>query len=682
MHSTNAMPYGDTWTSSRARRLGAMLGFVAGWLALASAALAAPSAAQLCAAAKQRASAQLAQCRLKADATFASRGDATKRDAAHVKCSAKLALAFAKADDQYGAACPSSGDASAVERYLIASTEKAREWSAGRLAAPFVFERTLASGQSTCWLGGTDSVDPIAAPCTGTGQDGETASGAAPSFVDNGDGTVTDQNTGLQWEKKSDDGGAHDYETPYYVNGVCSANMATPCTRDADCTTLGGTCSTFGFQTIYQAVDALNAAQFAGHDDWRVPNVRELWTTVDWGFSSAGALPVSSAFDDSCVPGCTSAACSCQYPAQLATSTSVRAFDGGTYRFPFVQFNLGVGGIDTKLSLYRLRAVRGGNVTADAPSGVAAGCEAAKVAAQASFALCRLRAEATFTKSGDATKRSDALATCGTKLAEAYGKAEAKFPGACATSADVNEVRAYHESAATRLVDWTTGKLAAPFTFERLSETGQDSCWLGVNVQVACAGTGQDGDARAGAALEFVDNGDGTISDRNTGLQWEKKSDDGSLHDKDAVHPWVGKCTANSSTWCTRDADCLLLGGTCGGTTAFEWIDQLNAASFAGHDDWRLPSARELESIVAHTMQDQDAPKIAAAFDANCGSDSSGNPGCTVTDCSCGPPSVYHSSTTVELLPAWNFVLDYSRGVVAGEVKNSSRAVRAVRGGS
>jgi hypothetical protein len=31
----------------------------------------------------------------------------------------------------------------------------------------------------------------------------------------------------------------------------------------------------------------------------------------------------------------------------------------------------------------------------------------------------------------------------------------------------------------------------------------------------------------------FVDNGNGTVTDNLTALQWEQKSDDGSIHDKD-----------------------------------------------------------------------------------------------------------------------------------------------------
>jgi hypothetical protein len=344
---------------------------------------------------------------------------------------------------------------------------------------------------------------------------------------------------------------------------------------------------------------------------------------------------------------------------------------------------MGVGGVDSKISYYWARAVRGGALAADAPAGAAAGCEAAKAAAQAAFALCRLKAEALYTKTADATKRDAAEAACATKLVAAYAKAEATYPGACAVADDVDDVRAYHEAAAARLVDWTAGRLTAPFTFERLAATGQTRCWLGASIEVGCDGTGQDGDAQAGAAPDLVDGGDGTITDRNTGLQWEKKSDDGSLHDKDDTYPWVGKCTADGKTWCTRDADCLLLGGTCGGTTVFEWVDQLNAAQFAGHDDWRVPNIRELESIVSHGVESSSAPYVPAAFDTNCGSESAGNPGCTVTDCSCTRPFVYRASTTLDTMPSFAYGLDFARGTASGIAKTATYyAVRAVRGGS
>jgi hypothetical protein len=44
--------------------------------------------------------------------------------------------------------------------------------------------------------------------------------GPGPRLVDNGDGTVTDNETGLMWEQKTDDGGIHDATNRYsWSNG-------------------------------------------------------------------------------------------------------------------------------------------------------------------------------------------------------------------------------------------------------------------------------------------------------------------------------------------------------------------------------------------------------------------------------------------------------------------------------
>ena len=53
------------------------------------------------------------------------------------------------------------------------------------------------------------------------------------------------------------------------------------------------------------------------------------------------------------------------------------------------------------------------------------------------------------------------------------------------------------------------------------------------------------GTIQAGATLRYVDNGDGAITDLNTGLIWEKKDDNnsGGLHDKDNTYRWSGDGT-------------------------------------------------------------------------------------------------------------------------------------------
>ena len=55
------------------------------------------------------------------------------------------------------------------------------------------------TGQTTC-----SDESGVSRPCTGTGEDGEHQKGVAwpnPRFTDNGDGTVTDNLTGLIWLK-------------------------------------------------------------------------------------------------------------------------------------------------------------------------------------------------------------------------------------------------------------------------------------------------------------------------------------------------------------------------------------------------------------------------------------------------------------------------------------------------
>ena len=91
-----------------------------------------------------------------------------------------------------------------------------------------------------------------------------------------------------------------------------------------------------------------------------------------------------------------------------------------------------------------------------------------------------------------------------------------------------------------------------------------------------------DGDLRLGAPFRYQDNGDGTITDLNTGLMWEKKCVDSvscpagtNLHNVNNRYDW------NEGIW--------------------RWIAAVNAengSGYAGHNDWRIPNLRELQSIV------------------------------------------------------------------------------------
>jgi hypothetical protein len=179
--------------------------------------------------------------------------------------------------------------------------------------------------------------------------------------------------------------------------------------------------------------------------------------------------------------------------------------------------------------------------------------------------------------------------------------------------------------------------------------SGQTTCYSTTGVVVACAGTGQDGEKQAGANLAYQDNGDGTVTDLNTGLTWEKLSDDGSVHDRDAVFTF-----ANAQTH----------------------VAALNGMSFAGHTDWRLPNVRELLSLVHYGVAN---PAImTSAFHTNCFG------GCTVLNCSCTAFLNHWSSTSSTNLPGSAFTVNFTDGTVGVFTKTgvgNTFAVRAVRGG-
>jgi hypothetical protein len=197
---------------------------------------------------------------------------------------------------------------------------------------------------------------------------------------------------------------------------------------------------------------------------------------------------------------------------------------------------------------------------------------------------------------------------------------------------------------------------------------------------------GDDGDIKAGAALSYTDNGDGTTTDNNTKLVWENKGGalSSDLHDYNNTYPWSGLCQDNS-TVCGTSVDCTAVAGTAKctasdaqgtGLTIFQWVAQLNAAAFAGHSDWRVPNVKELQSIVDYGTF---SPAIAAAF-TTCFTSSLG---CTVTMCNCTQSGVYWSSSQAAADPTGAFGVNFGDGGVNDQVQGllGEHYVRAVRGG-
>ncbi len=181
-------------------------------------------------------------------------------------------------------------------------------------------------------------------------------------------------------------------------------------------------------------------------------------------------------------------------------------------------------------------------------------------------------------------------------------------------------------------------------------DTGQDKCYNDNGGQVACPGEGSafhGQDAQYdGAQPDFTDNGDGTVTDNNTGLMWQKTP-------------------GSKVTWSVASA---------------------NASSFslAGYGDWRLPTIKELYSLidfrgVTGTSAGSSTPYIDTVyFDFNYGDTSAGERFIDAQYCS----STQYVGTTMGG-NATIFGVNFADGRIKGYPKqNKTYYVMYVRGGT
>ncbi|HYB99752.1 MAG TPA: DUF1566 domain-containing protein [Candidatus Limnocylindrales bacterium] len=193
-----------------------------------------------------------------------------------------------------------------------------------------------------------------------------------------------------------------------------------------------------------------------------------------------------------------------------------------------------------------------------------------------------------------------------------------------------------------------------------LTATGQTMCDQDDGTFGACPGPerGQDGEAQSGIHSRFTDNGDGTVTDRATGLMWTQSSRDAWVNDDSRVVPgW------NSSLTLHRNVPGASPSGG-------DWI--LWAFGFAGYSDWRAPNRRELESLVDLSRHD---PAIDPVFHHDC------TPGCTLDECACTASGPYWTTTHAEDSPH-SWAVDFADGSVVQVSRDQALPVRAVRGGS
>lgn len=108
-----------------------------------------------------------------------------------------------------------------------------------------------------------------------------------------------------------------------------------------------------------------------------------------------------------------------------------------------------------------------------------------------------------------------------------------------------------------------------------LPQTGQISCYDTAGTNISCAGTGQDGELRAGVLWpfpRFTDNGNGTVTDNLTGLIWLQNAN----------------CFGTQSWTYALYLANSLASGKCG------------LSDSSSVRQWRLPNINELESLMPY----------------------------------------------------------------------------------
>jgi len=100
-----------------------------------------------------------------------------------------------------------------------------------------------------------------------------------------------------------------------------------------------------------------------------------------------------------------------------------------------------------------------------------------------------------------------------------------------------------------------------------------------------------------------------TVFDHQTGLEWEKKTDDGGIHDKDNTYSWGTGPNWNPDGTAFTVFLAALNGGAVLGVSANGVTS--SGPCYASHCDWRLPTVSELKSIVDCSY---GAPCVAPIF--------------------------------------------------------------------
>ncbi len=175
-------------------------------------------------------------------------------------------------------------------------------------------------------------------------------------FTDNLDGSISDHATGLVWEKKcATCAGPHDVTNTYPWAGTCSNGVA-QCETAAQCPT-GESCDADDDQgtglTVFAWVEGLNADEFAGRTDWRVPTIAELETLRDLSSFDPAIAPI---FHRSACSDVTNPTCSRTRSSNYWSASALSKDGTSAWNVNFDDGSVGDGGVE---GTNHVRAVAG-----------------------------------------------------------------------------------------------------------------------------------------------------------------------------------------------------------------------------------------------------------------------------------------------------------------------------------
>ena len=146
-----------------------------------------------------------------------------------------------------------------VVEYLALATEGDDEDESPDTEEPLLEPRMVDTGQTSCYSDTAETSCPTSDQSY-FGQDAQ-YEGPQPSYADNGDGTVTDNRTGLTWQKSVGDK-----------------------------------------TTLSQALATAETLVLGDKSDWRVPTIKELYTLINFNGYTGSGSPTSSSVPSNAVP--------------------------------------------------------------------------------------------------------------------------------------------------------------------------------------------------------------------------------------------------------------------------------------------------------------------------------------------------------------------------------------------